>query len=73
MNTFTFCTDQENNGNEEIGDVILKTESCSNYMSNESCSNYMINISYKNGSITAEISDDIEENDKCNDWIELFC
>ena len=57
-------TDQEINGEEEIDDVTLNTESCSNCMGN---------MDLKNGSISAEISDDIEGNDTCNDWSGKFC
>ena len=47
-------TNQENNGEEEIGDDILNTEK---YLS---C---MSNMGHKKGNISAEISEDIEGND----------
>ena len=63
MNVFTLCTDQENN-DEVIADVILSTESCSNSMDYSG---------HKNGSISAEISDDIEGNETGNNLSGMLC
>ena len=59
INTFTSCSDQENNDEEVIADVILSTESWSNSMDN---------VEHKNDSIYVEIDDNIQRNEINNDW-----
>ena len=61
MNIFALCTDQENNGEEVIANVIFGTESCSNNVDN---------VSQKKSIISDEIKYDIEVNDMSNDWSE---
>ena len=63
MNTFTLCTDQESNGEEEIADIILFTKSCSINVDN---------VGHKNSNISAEISDDVEWNDIGDGWLGIF-
>ena len=55
---------QENNGEEVITDVILRSETCYNIVGNR------VHFS---DDIFLDIGNDIEEDDICNDWTEPFC
>ena len=63
MNAFTFCSDQETNGEEEIGDVTFNTKSY--FIS-------MGHVEHMNGSISAEISYDIKGSEIGHDWSGIF-
>ena len=63
-NTFTLCIVQKSNEEEVIADVIISSETCYNSMGKRG---------HSVDDISLEIGNNIDGNDVCNDWMEMFC